>query len=80
MKDLIREIREKKGMSQQEFAQVIGVTQSMVAMLEAGERRPGRRTLAGLLKIASPEQEDQLLMRLKAKDDKEPTTRSQDND
>jgi len=40
-------------MTQQEFAEALGITQSMVAMLESGEREPGAKTLRGLMNLTS---------------------------
>lgn len=35
----LRELRLKKGLSQKEAAEKIGISQSMLAMIESGERR-----------------------------------------
>ena len=53
MKELIKQIREAKGMSQAEFARAIGVSQSAISRIESGERMPGRDTMAGLFAITS---------------------------
>jgi len=65
MNELIREIRESKGMNQQEFAETIGLAQSMLSMLESGERRPGRKTIKALMTVASTEQAMQILEALR---------------
>ena len=46
----LKELRERKGVSQQEFATAIGVAQSAVGNWESGTREP--RTLEQLTKIA----------------------------
>ena len=61
MEKVIRDIRESKGMSQVEFARHLDVSQGMLSMLESGERRPGRRTLKGLLTIADEAQAQAIL-------------------
>ena len=68
MKELIREIRESKGVSQVEFAQRLGVSQGMLSMLESGERRPGRKAIKGLLMVANRDQQQAILNELR--DDK----------
>lgn len=60
MKDLITEIRESKNMNQVEFADAIGISEGMLSRLESGQRKPGRKTLAGLLAIAGPDYKQQL--------------------
>lgn len=41
----IRALREKKGLSQRELAELVGTTQSAIARLEAGNVSPSLRTL-----------------------------------
>lgn len=65
MRDLITEIRESKGLNQKEFAEILGVSESMLSRLESGERLPGRRTIKGLLTIATEKQAQQILNELR---------------
>lgn len=37
----IRELRQAKGMSQEELAEAAGVSQPMIAHIEAGRKQPG---------------------------------------
>lgn len=60
MKELITEIRRSHGMSQAEFAKSVGVSDAMVSRLEAGDREPGRKTLAGLYPLCNDEQKARL--------------------
>lgn len=60
MKELIRQIREQRNMSQAEFARAIGVSQSMISKIESGERMPGRQVIAGLFAIAEGENKQRL--------------------
>lgn len=41
----IRALRERKGLSQRELAELVGTTQSAIARLEAGNVSPSLRTL-----------------------------------
>ena len=65
MKELITEIRTDMGMNQRQFAEALGISEAQVSRLESGERRPGRKTLAGLLVVAGAEYEGRLLDALK---------------
>ncbi len=49
VKDRIRSLRKARGWSQTEFAEAIGVTQSLVSLWERGDSRP---TASALVKIA----------------------------
>ncbi|MFO7742765.1 MAG: helix-turn-helix transcriptional regulator [Anaerolineae bacterium] len=61
MKELITDIRESKMMNQAEFAELLGISQGMLSMLEAGERLPGRKTIKSLVTIANPDQRTAIL-------------------
>jgi transcriptional regulator with XRE-family HTH domain len=61
MKKLITEIRESKGLNQREFADLMDISEAMLSRLESGERRPGRKTLKGLVAIAEPKQQQAIL-------------------
>lgn len=47
---LLREARERRGLSQKELAHAVGLSPAMMNYLESGERRPGRETV---LRLAS---------------------------
>ena len=64
MKELIQQIRRSKGMNKSEFARAIGVTPQMVGFLESGERKAGRRTIRGLVRVANHEQKLAILNEL----------------
>lgn len=68
MKELITQIRKSRGLNQREFADLLGISEAMLSMLESGERRAGRRTIKGLLTVATPEQAQAILNELR--DDK----------
>lgn len=51
----IRKIRAKAGMSQQQFALTIGVTQSAVSLYESGGRLPTLRTVYKILDLCELE-------------------------
>lgn len=53
MNDLVTRVRESKDMNQTEFAEAIGISKSMLSMLESGEREPGDKTLKGLFEVAT---------------------------
>lgn len=58
----IRELFEelKSGMTQTQFAAMIGVTQVSVSLILSGKRRPGPKVVKGLLK-AFPERRGEIL-------------------
>jgi transcriptional regulator with XRE-family HTH domain len=45
----IREIRKMKGLSQQEFAKVIGVTKQLISLWEKGENLPSMKSIIKLI-------------------------------
>ena len=47
----LRELREKKGISQYELARRLGVDHSSISMYESGRRRPNYERLAVLAEI-----------------------------
>ena len=49
----IRELREALGLSQNKFAEVIGVTQSAISRYEAGNRYPTVRVCYRMLGVAA---------------------------
>ncbi|MGO1627827.1 MAG: nucleotidyltransferase domain-containing protein [Microbacterium sp.] len=53
--ELIRDAREKAGLTQGEFAERAGVTQSVVSAYERGRREPSYRTLVDFLWAAGAE-------------------------
>lgn len=57
---LIELMRQLQGeQSQEAFAERLGVHQTMVSAVYRGDRRPGRRVVAGLLR-AFPERADEI--------------------
>ncbi len=48
--DIIKELRRTFGLTQEEFAAKIGITQEMVAGLENHRHKPSYRTLQGIIK------------------------------
>jgi transcriptional regulator with XRE-family HTH domain len=59
---LLAELRQQAGLTQTELAERAGISRSMVAQIESGERRPSRKMLRALGQAvdASPELEDRL--------------------
>lgn len=47
----LKELREKRGLSQAEVSEKIGISQSMLAMLETGERRGSDKVKVKLAKF-----------------------------
>lgn len=47
----IRQLRSEMGVTQREFAQIVGVGASTIAMWESGKRRPDRRSRATLQQL-----------------------------
>lgn len=41
----LKEFRTKKGLTQQEIANLVGITKSMYEKLESGERNPSKETM-----------------------------------
>lgn len=56
MEKLIIKIRKREQLSQSEFADQLGIDQSMLSKLESGRRVPGRKTLQGLAKFCTPDE------------------------
>lgn len=46
----IKEIRERLGLTQQQFADKLGIEKSYVGRLEIGERNPGKKTMERIYK------------------------------
>lgn len=65
MRELITSIRRAKGLNQKDFAELLGISEAMLSRLESGERRPGRKTIKGLITIASSDQAMRVLDALK---------------
>ncbi|WP_110587908.1 helix-turn-helix domain-containing protein [Microbacterium suaedae] len=53
--EVIRDAREKAGLTQAEFAARVGVTQSVVSAYERGRREPSFRTLVDFISLAGSE-------------------------
>lgn len=53
--EIIRDTREKAGLTQAEFAERVGVTQSVVSAYERGRREPSYRTLVDFVSLAGSE-------------------------
>ena len=51
MKDQFCKLRQATGLTQQEFAEKIGLTRNFVWMLEKGERDPSDRTIADICRV-----------------------------
>ena len=51
MKDQFCKLRQATGLTQQEFAEKIGLTRNFVWMLEKGERIPSDRTIADICRV-----------------------------
>lgn len=51
MKDELRHIREMTGMSQEDLAEEVGLTQVMVSYIENGTRRPSVETAKRIAKV-----------------------------
>ena len=45
----IRQIRERLGLSQTEFADKIGITKGYLSAIESGKRKPGRKIFEGII-------------------------------
>jgi transcriptional regulator with XRE-family HTH domain len=45
----IKQIRERLGLSQTEFADKIGITKGYLSALESGKRKPGRKIFEGII-------------------------------
>ena len=46
----IRQIRERLGLSQKEFADKLGITNGYLSAIESNKRRPGRKIFEGIIK------------------------------
>lgn len=51
MKDQFCKLRQATGLTQQEFAEKIGLTRNFVWMLEKGERIPSDRTISDICRV-----------------------------
>lgn len=51
MKEQFCKLRQATGLTQQEFAEKIGLTRNFVWMLEKGERDPSDRTIADICRV-----------------------------
>lgn len=47
----IKELREKRGLRQQDLADAIGITAAMISMYESNKKKPGRDTLIKLANV-----------------------------
>lgn len=56
---LLAKLRQDKGLTQTELAKRAGVSRSMVAQLEIGERSPSRKLISGLIKAMNGSGEDE---------------------
>ena len=45
----IKQIRERLGLSQKEFADKIGITKGYLSAIESGKRKPGRKIFEGII-------------------------------
>jgi transcriptional regulator with XRE-family HTH domain len=51
----LRHVREKRGLSQDKLAELAGVPQNAISLIERGERKPHRRTLEKLARVLEVE-------------------------
>jgi len=51
MKDRVKEIRRVKGLTQEQFAEKIGLSRNYVAMIEIGQREPSDRTISDICRV-----------------------------
>lgn len=51
MKERIKQIRKKEGLSQEAFAQKINLSRNYVAILEMGQRTPSDRTISDICRV-----------------------------
>jgi len=65
MKELITEIRKSKMVNQKEFAELLGISESMLSRLESGDRRPGRKAIKALVTVANRNQARRILNELR---------------
>lgn len=65
-------LRKNKGQSQAQAAQKIGISQSMLAMLEAGDRRGGDETKVKIAKYYGKSVDDIFLLSIVTLSDKKP--------
>lgn len=56
----LKELRKSKGMSQKQFAEMLGISERMYQKLETGKALPGHKTINSLIKFLRQEHPDYL--------------------
>jgi transcriptional regulator with XRE-family HTH domain len=60
----LRHVREKRGLSQDKLAELAGVPQNTISLIERGERKPHRNTLEKLAQVLDVEHPSTLALNL----------------